>query len=146
MKLRFKIIKIISKLHKYLHQISRGRLGGTLGGQEILFLTTVGRQSGKHRTVPLAAVRYGEQYLLVASFGGSPSHPAWFKNIQANGSVWIRVGSMTKQTIASIIDSHDSAYADLWDIAVASYNGFNDYKQMTLRKIPIVLVGYDDAV
>ncbi len=145
MGLRFTAIRIISKVHKYIYQASRGRVGGTLGGQEILFLPTEGRQSGKHRTVPLAAVRYGQQYLLVASFGGSPSHPDWFRNIQANRSVRIRIGSLTKQTIASIIEPYDNAYADLWGAAIASYSGFDDYKRMTSREIPIVLVGYDNV-
>lgn len=137
---KFKAIRIVSRIHSYIYSISRGRVGKQLGKVGILLLTTTGRKSGKRRSVPLAAIPDGGNYILVASFGGSPVHPSWLINIRHNPMVDIRVGSVVKQAKASIIETTDAVYGDMWTKAVAAHNGFDDYKSATSRKIPIVVV------
>jgi len=115
-------------------------MGKNLGRQEILLLTTTGRKSGKKRSVPLAAINYEGRYLVVASFGGSPVHPAWFLNIRDNSVVQIRLGAVILQANASIIEKTNSIYEELWDKAVDTYQGFDSYKKATTRNIPIVVL------
>ena len=140
MKGKFHLIRLVSKVHLYVYHISRGRIGNRIGTVRFLLLTTTGKKSGKKRTVPLTAVPYGRKYILVASFGGSPNHPDWVTNIRHNQAVEIRIGSTLHQCTASIIDTTDPGYAELWERAVAIYGGYNNYKQATARHIPIVVI------
>ena len=140
MRSKFKAIRTISKIHEYIYRISRGRVGKQLGNIAILLLTTTGRKSGKKRSVPLTAVPYGAKYILVASFGGSPVHPAWLINIRQNPAVQIRVGSMVTQAKASIIEPTDTGYDEMWGKAIAVYGGYDTYRKATSRHIPIVVI------
>ena len=133
-------IRIFSKVHGFIYRVTRGRLGKQLGSIPMLLLTTTGRKSGKKRTVPLVGIPHDSGYILVASFGGSPTHPAWFLNIRKNSSISIRVGSIVTSAEASIIYTSDSDYEEMWKKSVAMYAGYDDYKQNSPRDIPIVLV------
>ena len=145
MRSKFNAIRTISKIHGYVYRISRGRVGKQLGKVAILLLTTTGRKSGKKRSVPLTAIPYGTKYILVASFGGSPVHPAWLINIRQNPAVDIRVGSIVKQAKASIIETTDTGYEEMWEKAVATYGGYDNYKRATSRHIPIVVITPNDV-
>ncbi len=50
-------------------------------GSTILLLTTKGRKTGLDRTVPLIYDLDGANPVIVASKGGAPDHPGWFKNL-----------------------------------------------------------------
>ena len=140
MRSEFKLIRTISKIHEYIYRISRGRVGKQLGKVAFLLLTTTGRKSGKKRSVPLTAIPYGANFILVASFGGSPVHPAWLINIRQNPAVHIRVGSIVEQAKASIIETTDTGYEEMWEKAIATYGGYDNYKRATSRHIPIVVI------
>ena len=60
--------------------------GGEVGhiwkeGSTILLLTTTGRKSGEPRTTPLIYAEDGDRYVIVASKGGAPDDPGWYKNL-----------------------------------------------------------------
>ena len=140
MRSKFKAIRVLSKIHGCIYRISRGRVGKQLGKEAFLLLTTTGRKSGKKRSVPLTAIPYGAKFILVASFGGSPVHPAWLINIRQNPAVNIRVGSIVKQAKASIIKTTDTGYEEMWGKAIAIYRGYDNYRRATSRHIPIVVI------
>ena len=48
-------------------------------GSTILLLTTKGRTSGEPRTAPLIYAEDGDRYVIVASQGGAPEHPGWYR-------------------------------------------------------------------
>src|SRR5271154_3305518 len=66
-------------------------IGGGKGMIATLLLTTVGRKSGRVLTLPLIFGRSGADYVVVASKGGAPAHPAWYLNLQANPRVQLQV-------------------------------------------------------
>lgn len=137
---KFNSIKIISRIHGYIYRISNGRVGRRLGAVKFLLLTTIGSRSGKKRRVPLTAITYEEKYILVASFGGSPSHPDWLLNIRKNPVVQIRIETKVEQAAASIINITDPRYEEMWEKAVNAYAGYDNYRRATSRHIPIVLI------
>lgn len=137
---KFKIIRVLSKIHGAIYSISKGRLGMRIGRLDFVFLTTVGRKSGKKRNIPLSAVPYGKDYLIVASFGGSPVEPSWLLNIRDNPVVDIRIGSVVKQVEAVIVETVDNQYKEMWAEAVANNNVYESYRKATSRQIPIVLI------
>ncbi|HEY5241789.1 MAG TPA: nitroreductase family deazaflavin-dependent oxidoreductase, partial [Polyangiaceae bacterium] len=70
--------------------------GGKVGhdwreGSTILLLTTTGRTSGEKRTTPLIYAADGARYLIVASKGGAPEHPGWYKNLEKTPEVELQV-------------------------------------------------------
>ncbi len=84
-------VKALSALHRGIYSASGGRVGNRIAGMPVLLLTTVGRRSGKRRTVPLTFFEEGDAIILVASYGGRPHNPAWFENLLADPAV--EVGS-----------------------------------------------------
>src|ERR1700739_930869 len=56
-----------------------------------LLLVSTGSKSGKLRTRPLVYGRTGSSYVVVASKGGSPKHPAWYTNLVVNPECTIQV-------------------------------------------------------
>ena len=137
---KFKAIRIFSKIHGYIYRVSRGRVGKQLGKVKFLLLTTTGRNSGTKRSVPLTAIPYGAKYLVAASFGGSPVHPAWLINIRYNPTVTIRVGSIVKQAEAFRIRTTDTEYEEMWQKAIAVTGRYDNYRKATSRPIPIVVI------
>ena len=61
---------------------------GPFVGRPVLILTTVGAKSGQPRETPLAYTRDGDSYVVIASKGGAPTHPAWYHNLLARAGAW----------------------------------------------------------
>jgi len=76
------IIKWFMAFNSFLIQVSGGKLGSKLGSQTILVLHTVGRKSGKARSVPVAYFDHEDKYLLVASNWGREKQADWFVNLK----------------------------------------------------------------
>ena len=72
---------------------SDGKQGYLWRGVPTLLLTTRGRKSGKLRRTALFYGRDGANYLIVASNGGAPNHPAWYLNLVEKPEVELQVGS-----------------------------------------------------
>src|SRR5471032_1696135 len=77
--------------HVRVYRETGGERGYHWRGTTILLLTTRGRVSGEPRTTPLIHRTDGERWIVVASKGGAPEHPAWFQNLQADPQATIQV-------------------------------------------------------
>ena len=135
-----KTIRFISKTHEFIYRISKGRIGSRFGKLDFMLVTTMGRKTGKSRIVPLPIIMHNGDYLLVASFGGNDIHPSWLLNIRENPIVSIRIGSEIKSALATIVETADCGYLQLWKKVSSKYAGYNHYKKSTDRKIPIVVL------
>src|SRR5271155_1253231 len=87
-------------------------IGGGKGMVPTLLLTTVGRKSGRILTLPLIFGRSGPDYIVVASKGGAPAHPAWYLNLQANPEVRVQVKAEKFAAHAHTADAAERA--TLW--------------------------------
>ena len=137
---KLQLIRAFSWIHKVIYQLSNGRVASRFGKFQFLLLITTGRKSGKQRIVPLVAIPHGASYLLVASFGGSHSHPDWFLNIKKDPAVQVQVGSVREKARAHIVERDNPDYEGMWAKAVAAYKGFDSYRKLTPRLIPIVVL------
>jgi deazaflavin-dependent oxidoreductase (nitroreductase family) len=125
--------------HVALYRVSGGRLGHKPPGfPPMLLLDHVGARSGVRRTSPLMYTRDGEDYVLVASKGGYPRHPAWFHNLRAHPDTTIQVGRRTLPVHARV--ATDEERARLWPGAVARWAGFDGYQRRAERTIPMVVL------
>lgn len=104
-----------------------------------LLLTTTGRKSGEKYIFPLF---YGEdngRYIIVASKGGAPDHPSWYKNIQANPEVEVQVGTKKLRARARTV-TDKAERSQLWEKALKFWPPYADYAKKTEREIPVVLL------
>jgi deazaflavin-dependent oxidoreductase (nitroreductase family) len=103
-----------------------------------LLLHTVGAKTGKARTTSLTYARDGENYLVVASNGGSPRSPGWYHNLKANPDIEINVGPRRFAVTARPVLPGDPDRERLWKIVTKYNKSYNEYQKKTRRPIPIV--------
>jgi len=115
---------------------SDGEEGHLWRGVPTLLLTTRGRRSGTLRRTPLIYGRDGEAYVVVASRGGTPEHPAWYLNLSAEPEVTIQVGSDVMRAYATTIDGDH--WSDVWGQMAQIWPAYDDYQAKTSRQIPLV--------
>ena len=125
--------------HTRIYRLSRGLIGHRVPGlPPMLLLEHVGAKSRTHRTSPLVYIQDGDDYVLVASKGGYPRHPAWFHNLRANPETTIQVGSRKIPVTARV--ATDAERNRLWPRVVDLYSGYEGYQKRTERKIPLVVL------
>jgi deazaflavin-dependent oxidoreductase (nitroreductase family) len=110
-------------------------------GMEHLLLHTIGRRSGNQHKVALPFWRdAGGHRVVVASFGGAPTDPAWFLNLSdrtANPEVLVRVQGGLFWSDQQILDGED--YATTWAGLVADRPWYDGYvSKAGGRRIPLV--------
>ena len=105
-------------------------------GARLLYLTTVGRKSGKSRIVPLAFVRDGEDYVVAASNGGSDWQPAWWLNLQSEPQAKIEVDDAEVAITASVVAERDRA--ELWQRLSDQLDSYDGYQRKVRRQIDLV--------
>lgn len=131
----------VLKVHERLYKATDGRVGHGMIGVPTLLLRTTGRKSGATRINALVYARNGEDYLLVASNGGAPKHPAWLHNLRANPDVEIQVGRKRRPGRARIVEPSDPDYERVWRIVNENNKDrYTAYQEQTSRPIPVVAV------
>jgi deazaflavin-dependent oxidoreductase (nitroreductase family) len=113
-----------------------GRVGGPFAGTPLLLLHHVGANSGVMRVTPLAYMPDGDgRYVIVASNGGSATHPGWYHNLKANPVVEVEVG--TKAFMVRADELTDAARRPLWSRLLAASPSLREYEAKTARHIPV---------
>jgi proline iminopeptidase len=103
-----------------------------------LLLTTTGRKSGEKFIFPLFYGKVGDSFLVVASKGGAPQHPGWYRNILANPEVEVQVGTARMRARARTATGEERAR--LWQKALEFWPPYADYQRKTEREIPVVVL------
>lgn len=138
------LLSAFVKVHVGLYRASGGRLGARLRkGVPVLLLTTTGRKSGKRRTTPLLYVEEGDRYVVIASAGGAPSHPAWYLNLRSNPAATIQVGGRKLAVTAETAGPEERA--GLWPKLTRMWPQYDDYQAKTRREIPVVVLARSAA-
>ena len=121
-----------------LFEKSNGTEGTTLRGMPVIVLTTIGAKSGKLRKNALMRVEHDGEYAVVASLGGSPTHPVWYYNVVANPHVELQDGATRRDYTAREVTGAEKAL--WWERAVAAYPDYAAYQQRTEREIPVFVL------
>ena len=103
-----------------------------------LLLTTTGRKSGERFIFPLFYGKTGDGYFVVASKGGAPQHPGWYRNILADPEVEVQVGAAKMKARARTATGEERAR--LWKTALQFWPPYADYQKKTEREIPVVVL------
>ena len=123
-----------------LYERTNGAEGTTLRdtGLPCIIVTNMGNKSGAVRKTPLMRVADGDNYVLVASWGGAPKHPVWYYNLKADPKVEIRdIDKVQTMTVREVTDETEKTR--LWEIAVQAYPPYHDYQEKPARVIPVFI-------
>jgi proline iminopeptidase len=117
--------------------------GGEVGhiwkqGSKILLLTTKGRTSGELRTTPLIYENAGDDYVIIASKGGAPEDPGWYRNLRKSPDVELQVLDDVFPAHARVAEGDERER--LWKLAAQQWPGYDDYQKKTDREIPVVVL------
>jgi deazaflavin-dependent oxidoreductase (nitroreductase family) len=134
-------LKSMNAFHRTLLRVSGGRLGWTAGEMPVLELTTMGRKTGKPRSVMLTSpLQEGAFLVVVASRGGDDNPPAWFLNLSDNPDVQVRLQGKPSQPMRGIVATHQERER-LWPLVIADHKNYAGYQKRTVREIALVLLG-----
>lgn len=107
-------------------------------GFPTVLLTTIGAKTGHERTHVLGGFADGDDaWLIIASKGGTATHPAWFINLAKQpDKVWLEVGNRKLQVRPQELQgaAREAAYAKV--VAIAPQYG--KYPKNTDREIPVI--------
>jgi F420H(2)-dependent quinone reductase len=132
---------LFTRLHAVAIRTSGGRIRRSFlftGGMSILVLTTVGRKSGQRRSTPVGYLRHGGAFAVLASNAGSDRVPAWWLNLQAQPIAEV-LADRTRHTVTARL-ADPSEDAALWSAFARLNPGFDEYRRLTDRKLPVVLL------
>ncbi len=121
-----------------LFESSDGKEGNQLEGADCIILWTKGRHTGNVRKTPLMRVNDGDQYAVIASLGGAPSHPVWYLNLVADPKVSLQDGPNLRDYTARVLEGAERD--EWWTKATAAWPKYDGYQANTTRVIPVVLL------
>jgi proline iminopeptidase len=107
-------------------------------GSTILLLTTTGRVSGQETTSPLIYSLDGETPVIVASKGGAPDDPGWFKNLVKNPEVGVQIKGDRFRARARVAEGEERER--LWRLMNEMWPHYAEYQEKTEREIPVVVL------
>ncbi|MDH6550391.1 nitroreductase/quinone reductase family protein [Streptomyces sp. SAI-041] len=116
---------------------NHGRVGGPFEGGRLILLTTTGARTGAPHTTPVGYLPDGgDRILVIASAGGSPRHPDWYRNLVAHPHVTVESGVFTYEARAVVLtgEERDRAFAR----AVEADRGWAVYQEKTDRVLPVI--------
>jgi deazaflavin-dependent oxidoreductase (nitroreductase family) len=121
-----------------LYESSGGTDGTMLMGKPVVILTTKGHKTGKIRKSPLMRVEHDGKYAAVASLGGAPQHPKWYRNVVEHPDVVLRDGTNVYEMRAREVTGDEKS--EWWKRAVEAWPAYDEYQAKTERVIPLFVL------
>ena len=141
-----KLIRLGSKAQARVFRLTNGRIGrrwrvgaGFSKPVPTLLLEHVGRKSGKHFRTPLVYLEDGPNIVIVASQGGLPSNPQWYRNLLATPDVWVDLPGERRRPVRAL-EAKAEERAALWPKLLDLYADFAKYDAWTERAIPVLVL------
>jgi deazaflavin-dependent oxidoreductase (nitroreductase family) len=132
------IAMLFGKEHVDRYVATDGDEGHDWQDTVVLILTTKGRRSGEERSTPLIYQPYGDDYLVVASKGGSDAPPAWYLNLEDDPEVAVQVKGDRFRARARTASAEEKP--DMWRTMAATWPPYDEYQRKTEREIPVVVL------
>jgi deazaflavin-dependent oxidoreductase (nitroreductase family) len=108
----------------------------------LLLLTTTGARTGKERVTPLNFSRDGDRYIVMASKGGSPTHPDWYRNLVAHPIVTVEADGERFTAQARVSEGNERQR--LLEIHSTAMPFFGAYERSVKRReIPVIALERD---
>jgi deazaflavin-dependent oxidoreductase (nitroreductase family) len=120
------------------YESSGGTAGTTLRGVPTIVVTSMGSASGKLRKNPVMRVERGGSYAAVASKGGTPAHPAWYRNLVEHPLIEVQDGTAKGDFTARELSGDEREV--WWSRAVEVWPAYAEYQTKTDRQIPVFVL------
>jgi deazaflavin-dependent oxidoreductase (nitroreductase family) len=131
--------KWFTRIHRKLYLLTKGKIGGNLGGRPMALLYTIGRKTGQERIVPLVYYSIDNRGpIVLGSNNGNAKPPIWWLNLQHTPTITVQIGADKFQAQAQEIE--EDLREEYWAKMVAVNPIIKDYPQLSGRKLPIVLL------
>jgi proline iminopeptidase len=125
--------------HVRRYQETNGEEGHTWReGSTVLLLTTTGRKTGEQHTTPLIYDLDGDSAVIVASKGGAPQHPGWYRNLSKNPDVEVQIKGDRFPARARTTEGEERDR--LWKQMNRMWPHYAEYQTKTEREIPVVVL------
>ena len=115
-----------------------GKVTGVFEQAPLLLLTSKGAKSGREHTTPVVYTRDGDNFVVLASKGGSPTNPAWYHNLVANPEATVELPGETFTVKATVAEGAERDR--LFDQQAALMPNFAEYQKNTTRRIPVIVL------
>ena len=120
-----------------------GRVGGPWAGTTLILIHHIGARSRAERVTALGCFSQpGGRFVIVASSGGSPTHPNRYYNLKAHPKITVEVGAQTFTVLADELAG--AARAELWPKLVAEYPTLGQHQAKTMRQFPVFMLTRQD--
>jgi len=127
--------KWFSPLGVWVMRRSKGGMGARFK-VDALVLTTVGRRSGRTRSVVLQFFPDGDSIVVTAANDGGATHPAWYLNLKATPEAQVEVNGRKLDVCAEELRSDEAT--GWWARIVARAPDYERYARATERTIPVI--------
>jgi deazaflavin-dependent oxidoreductase (nitroreductase family) len=117
---------------------SGGTKGTLLRGVPTVVVTSRGAGSGKLRKNPVMRVEHDGAYAAVASKGGAPEHPAWYRNFKEHPLVELQDETAKGDYTARELSGEEREV--WWERAVQVWPDYAEYQTKTERQIPVFVL------
>lgn len=142
-KINKRVGKMFTGLHAQVYKMSGGKLGGSSGSASIAVLITLGRKSGKTRTSPLLVNPHPDGWVVIASYSGHDEHPGWYYNVKSTPNCELQLGRVRHRVSAREVTGDERV--TLWNEMAAAYPDYDEYKSVTDREIPVLVLERTDV-
>ena len=128
--------RFVPKLDGLAHRLTGGRWTFSDAVLPVVVLTTTGASSGLPRTVPLAAWRDGQDFVVVGSNFGRERHPAWSTNLIAHPDARVSFRGEDFAVRAELLT--DDERARIWPDLLAQWPLFDQYAATSGRDLRVL--------
>jgi deazaflavin-dependent oxidoreductase (nitroreductase family) len=130
--------RLFTRIHARLYRASSGKLIARWFGAPVLVLETIGRRSGRRRTVAIQYLMVDGDYVVTAANAGSDRTPAWWLNLREAGTGVVHVNGRREQVTPRLAIGVERD--ELWATITATYPSVAHYGRYTDRAFPVVLL------
>ncbi len=131
-------LALVGDEHVKRYEETDGVTGYSWNGVHCLVLTTTGRVTHQAHKCALIFGEDGENCVVIASKGGAPEHPEWFRNISADPNVHVQV---KERRFAAVAEPASGGERErLWQLMADIWPNYNVYVTRTDREIPVVVL------
>ena len=134
-------LRLMTRAHAVVYRLSEGKILGNLPGPEsrknpVLLLTTIGRKSGKERTIPLLYLTDDDGFVVVASGGGPYRDPPWVHNLLAAGMALARIANEEREVFPERVTGEERA--KLWPKLIQMLPRWEQMQRQTARELSVI--------
>lgn len=103
----------------------------------VLELVTTGHKTGEPRSILISHVDTPAGPAVAGTNAGADYDPAWVRNLRVNPGARVREKGMWRDVRAGFLQGDE--WERVWE-QFSSHAGYADYRQMTDRSIPLVVL------